>query len=175
MKHKLLRLLTLILTVIILSSGSNINAYANNSTFDVFNEYRDQFKKIFSDADEETISETFDFLQEKAADGSLHSDAGIEEAIREGKDRFDIEISDQHIHSMLELVTNLEDMGFNSEKIIKKARSMYDEYGIDFLDHTEELIFDAVKSSIGSLISNAISGFFRMVGDFFRDLFNGIF
>ncbi|MCL2717429.1 MAG: DUF1002 domain-containing protein [Lachnospiraceae bacterium] len=154
-------------------SGS-VTVYANSGAFDFLSEYKDQFKELFSDVDDKTVTEAFDFIQDKIAEGSLESESGIENAIKEGKDKFKVsgELSEQQIKSMVELATTLEDMGFNSERIIGKAKSMYQEYGINFIDHAEELIFDAVKDSIGSAIRNAINEFFRMISDFFKDLIN---
>jgi arsenate reductase-like glutaredoxin family protein len=166
------------LAIFCVSAGpaGKIAAFANSGVTDFLGEYQQQFKELFSSIDESTISEAFEFLQEKVADGSLETEAGIENAITEGKQKFDIgvgkEIDEQHIKSMIELVTTLEEMGFDSEKMVEKAKSMYEKYGVDFVDHTEELVFEAVKDSIGSAIRNAFTAFFRMIGDFFRDLFS---
>lgn len=157
----------------------SIPSYANYDATEFLAGYQEKFKELFSEMDEETISEAFDFLQEKIAEGSLESETGIEDAIKEGKEKFKVEfgeeLSEQQIKSMIELATTLEDMGFNSEKIVEKAKEMYEKYGIDFIDHTEELIFEAVKSSIGTIIKNAVAEFFRMLGRFFKDLITNLF
>lgn len=174
-RHKYIRvLISLILTLILVSSTSygNIKSYALPD----MSVYQDQLKDFISAFDEDTISEAFDFLQEKIAEGKLDTESGIEEAIRQGKEKFDIDIegnvSEEHIRSMLELATTLEEMGFNSESIIEHARSLYEEHGVNFVDHTEELFIRAVKESIWNTIKNAIISFFQSMGSFLRELFS---
>jgi uncharacterized protein YpuA (DUF1002 family) len=160
-----------------IGSSDSITSYANSGATDFLADYQEQFKELFSGVDEDTISDVFDFLQEKIAEGSLKSESGIEDAIKEGKEKLGIdgELSEEYIKSMIELATTLENMGFNSEKIIEKAREMYEEYGIDFIDHTEELIYEAVKASIGNIIKNAIIEFFRMIGVYIKELVSNLF
>lgn len=176
--NRFLIILTLVFFCVSAGPVGKIAAHANSSVTDFLTGYQKQFKELFSDVDESTISEAFSFLQEKAADGSLKSEAGIEDAINEGKEKFDVgagkEIGEQHLKSMIELATTLEEMGFDSEKIVEKAKSMYDKYGIDFIDHAEELVFEAVKNSARNAIRDAFNAFFRMIGDFFRDLINRV-
>ncbi|MCL2253203.1 MAG: hypothetical protein FWC09_02040 [Lachnospiraceae bacterium] len=144
------------------------------SITDYFDDYKDGFKELFEGVDDATVGKAFDFLQEKAADGSLKSESGIKNAIKEGQDKFDLELSPKHIENMIELVTTLENMGFKSDVIIGKAKEMYGKYGINFLDHSNELIGEAIKSSLGSIIMNALRDFFRSMGEFFKDLISGI-
>lgn len=125
----------------------------------------------FDNVDESVILEAFDFIQEKAADGSLNSEAGIENAIAESREKYNIEISKENAAMIVDLVTSLEDMGFRVDKIIEKTKSMYEKYGADFVNHPEELMREVVRSSLGSIILNAISHFFRLIGEFFKSLF----
>ncbi|MCL2052191.1 MAG: hypothetical protein FWG91_10765 [Lachnospiraceae bacterium] len=186
MKHKFHRLSIYILLVLFLASAvpaggmaSSLAVHANSSAFDFLpdlSEYQDQLAEFFSGVDEEVLPEVFDFLQEKAGDGSLKSESGIEEAIKEGQEKFGGEIegklSEQHIKSMVELATTLEDMGFSGESIIEKSRAMYEEYGTNFVNHFDELVTEAVKDSIGNMIKNALNRFWQMIGNFFKDLIN---
>ena len=184
MKYKFLRVFIAILLVISLVGTGPFTAttvHAGNFILDMFPEfaeYQDKFAEFFADVDEEIMPEVFDFLQEKVTDGSLSGESAVDDIIKESKQRFGTEIAgglnERHVETMVELVTTLEDMGFNTESIIENARSMYEEYGMDFVNHVEEIIVEAVKDSLGSLIKNAIRRFFVMIGDFFKNLFKSV-
>jgi len=181
MKNKYHRLLIiLLLTLFWVGAGSlgSIQAYAVNliDLFPEFSDYQDQFAEFFSDVDEEQMPEVFDFLQEKVADGSLKSESGIKKFIKEGKEKFGDDtgggLSEEHLKNMVELANTLEDMGFSTERIVEQARSMYEERGADFINHIEELVTEAIKESLGTLIRLAVSQFFQTIVDFFKNLLN---
>ena len=141
------------------------------SISDQFSEYADRFRDIFSGMDDGTILNVFDFLQDKAQDGSLDTEEGIADAIEEGQEKFGFELSDEHMESMIELIVILEDMGFDSEKIIGSAKSLYEEHGPDFLEHGDELLRQGVGSGIVNVILTAIGDFFSMLGDALKGFF----
>jgi len=180
-KNKYRRLLIiLLLTFFWVGAGpiGSMQAHAVNliDLFPEFTEYQDQFADFFVDVDEEQLPEVFDFLQEKVADGSLKSESGIEKFIKEGKEKFGNDIggglSELHLQNMVELANALEDMGFNTERIVEQAREMYEEKGMDFVNYIEEIVTDAIKESVGTMIKLAISRFFQTIIDFFKNLLN---
>jgi hypothetical protein len=136
-----------------------------------FGGIQEQLTDILSGLDESTISETFAFLREKSADGSFESEEGVENAIEEGRSRFglDVNIDDQYLEKIVELVASLEDMGFSSDKIIESASELYDKYGADFVNHTDELVRDVFRSSFGSLVMNRVGAVFRSIGESLRN------
>ena len=136
-----------------------------------FSDYIDHFSDIFSGMDDNTIGDAFDFLRDKAKDGSLDTEEGIADAIEEGQKKFGFELSDEHIESMIGLIAELENMGFDSEKIIDSAKSLYEEHGPDFLEHGDELLRQGMGSGIGSAILSAIGDFFNMLGDALKGFF----
>jgi uncharacterized protein YpuA (DUF1002 family) len=152
----------------------NVNI-ASAASFDTsgltaqFAEYQDRFKEFFGKLDEKTMTEAFDFLQKKASDGSLETEAGTRDAIDEGRKKFDVQISEKDLEKMIELIITLEEMGFDSEKIIEDAKALYEAYGADFVDHTEELVTEAIKSSWSTIVMNAISRFFQSLGGWLKD------
>jgi uncharacterized protein YpuA (DUF1002 family) len=177
MKQKFLKIIVTLLVPVFLL-GISLPAHASfpvSSLIEQYSEFQDQFKDLFSEMDDETIKKAFDFLQEKTADGSLDTEAGIENAISEAKEKFNFEIGDQHVENMIDLIVNLENMGFKTDEIIDKAKTLYDEHGMDFINHTDELIADVVKSSWGTIVLNAIGEFFKKLGEWIADLVSNIF
>ena len=65
----------------------------------------------------------------------------------------------------------LEDLGFDSEKIVDKAEEVYDQYGSDFAEHTDEVVTDAVTNAVG----NAFTRFCKSVGNAIKDFFVNLF
>ncbi len=142
---------------------------------ELIQEYQDVLGDILENADESTINEAFSFLKEKAAEDGLNTEDEIKSAIEEGKEKLGIEIEDQYIEDMLGLVNQLEDMGFDSEEILNNAEGMYQEYGSDMVNHVQELVTDAVKDSIGTIIKNIFVEFFRMLGESIKNFFTNLF
>ena len=138
-------------------------------------EYQEKIKDMIGDMDENEVNQAFTFLKEKAADGGLKTEEDVKNAVQEGKEKFGIEVEDKYVEEMLELVNTLEDMGFNSEAFIGKAETMYQEYGADFVDHTQEIVVEAVKDSIGTIIKNAIMDFFNTLGESIKNFFANLF
>jgi uncharacterized protein YpuA (DUF1002 family) len=159
---------------------SEITVYASEEEeqqdiTEVVEEYQDKIKAIIGEMDESAIEEAFSFLKEKAEDGALQTEEGIREAVEEGKEKFGVEVEEQYIEEMLDLVNELEEIGFDSEKLISNAESMYQEYGVDFVNHAQELVTETVKDSIGTIIINAIAAFFRIIGEVIADFFTDLF
>ena len=182
MRHTPTKILALILAASLLTGAAPIPAPAVSNMTDYFSGFQTQFADIYerfgdaiSDVDSGKISEAFDFIREKAADGSLKTKEGIERVIDEGRENFNFELDERYVEDIVELINSLEDMGFDSEKIIERARNLYDEYGSSFVDHTDELVREAVKSSLSTIIMRAIGDFFRSIGQFFKNLFLDLF
>lgn len=170
-------LLSLLLSMVFLFAGVRVQASEEQSQelIEAAETYQDKLKEMVSGLEEGTVKEIFSFLREKAANGGLETKEEYEKAIQEGKERFGVEIEEQYIEEMLGLATKLEDMGFDSEKLIQKAESLYQQYGADFVEHTQEIVVETVKESIGAVIQKAVAEFFRIlgksVGEFFANLF----
>ncbi len=155
--------------------GITASAAEGQDITGLMEEYQEKIKDMISDMDESDINEAFSFLKEKAAEGGSLTEADMQQAIEEGKEKLGVEIDDQYIEEMLGLVNSLEEMGFDSQELIEKAESMYQEYGADFVDHSQELVVEAVKDSIGTIIKNAIMEFFRMLGESVKNFFTNLF
>ena len=65
----------------------------------------------------------------------------------------------------------LEDMGFSAEYVVEKAGSLYEEYGTDFVEHTDELVKGAVKNAASNTINSFWKNLKSSVKNFFTNLF----
>lgn len=91
--------------------------------------------------------------------------------IEQVKERLDVEISSQDAKKLVDTMERLEEMGFSVEYVLEKAENLYEEYGVEFVDHVEEEVAGAVKNAA----SNAISSFFENLTNSVKMFFTGLF
>lgn len=132
---------------------------------------KDQLDGIFQNLDEETAKELFSFAQDKAADGSLDTEAGISETIAEGEEKFGVSIDEEDAKQVVKVMNQLEDLGFDSGKIVEDASKLYDKYGSDFVDHVDEVVKDAVTDAVATAAKSFFASMWEAIKDFFRNLF----
>lgn len=175
MRKNRIRIMTALLAGILLTFPAVPVQAAEDSAADVtemLGEVKDKLKEAVSGMDEETVQEVFDFLQEKAADGSLTTQNGMQEAISEGEDKFGFTVDEEDAKKVVAAMEKLEDMGFSGEYVIDKSAQLYEQYGADFVEHTDEVITGAVQDAV----TNAARGFFANLWDsakkFVKNLFS---
>lgn len=138
---------------------------------DVFSQIKQQLSAAFEEMDQETAEEVFSFLKDKLAESDYGSEEGLQSIIKEGKDKFGVEVDKEDARKLVDAMEKLEDMGFSAEYVVDKTESLYQEYGAGFVDHVDEVVTGAVKNAA----SNAVNGFFenlkKSVKDFFSNLF----
>ncbi len=138
---------------------------------DVIGQVKQQLSEIFENVDEQTAGEVFSFLKEKISEGNLSSEEGLSKAIREGKEKFGVEIAKADAKALVETMDKLEDMGFSAEYVLDKTESLYQEYGADFVEHVDEVVTGAVKNAA----SNAVGSFFDNLKESVKSFFTNLF
>lgn len=142
---------------------------------EMLSDVEEKVSQALSDMDSETVEEIFDFLKEKVSDGSLYSEEGITSAIKEGETQFGITIDEQTATQIVEVMEQLEALGFSGEDILDRAQELYDTYGADFVAHANEaftkVVEDAVTSAVKGFFENLWEGIQSSVSNFFENLF----
>ena len=148
-------------------------AYASDAKPDqgIVDQIKEQLADAFENMDQETADQVFDFLKDQAKEGNLSSGTGIQEAIQEGQEKFGVEISEADAKTLVNTMEKLEDMGFSAEYVVEKAGNLYEEYGMDFADHADELVKGAVKNAA----SNAVNSFWQNLKDSVKNFFTNLF
>ncbi len=139
---------------------------------DIVEQMKQQLEAIFENVDQETASEAFSFLKEKIEEGSLSTEDGLLSTLEEGKEKFGIEIGREEAEKLVDAMEKLEDMGFSAEYLIDKLENLYQEYGVDFVDHVDEVVTGAVKNAVSNAVSSFFGNLVNSVKDFFADLFS---
>ena len=132
---------------------------------------KEQITEALEQIDSEKAEEIFDFIKEKISDGSLKTEEGLDKAIEEGEKKFDITVDKATAQQVVEAMEKLEELGFSGEEMMEKAKGLYEKYGADFIEHSNEVVSDVVEDAV----SKAVGGFFENVWndtkEFFRNLF----
>ncbi len=114
----------------------------------------------------EQADEIFQFIIQKIADGSLDSEEAVREAIAEGEELFRISLSEEEKEKIVQIVDQVNTWGLDTEGLAEKAKSLYEEYGLELLEDPKKAAAEAVKSSV----STSLKG----IGDFFAGIGRGI-
>lgn len=150
---------------------------AGGNTVDIgslLGDVKDKLSEAVSRLDTETVKEMFGFIEEKVKDGSLKTEDGLTDAIREGEDKFGITISEADARKVVETMEKLENMGFSAEYVLQKAEELYERYGADFVEHADEVIAGAVEDAVAGAAESFFHNMWESVKIFFQNLFSGL-
>lgn len=170
MKRKII----VVMLLVVLTAGTvSVDAYASGTDTNqgILDQIKEQLSDAFEDMDQETANQVFDFLKNQAEDGNLSTGEGIQKAIDEGEEKFGVTIEEADAKALVDTMEKLEDLGFSAEYVIEKAGSLYDEYGANFVDHTDELVKGAVKNAA----SNAANSFWQNLKNSIKSFFANLF
>ena len=131
---------------------------------------KEKISDAVAEMDPKTVKEIFQFVSEKLSDGSLDTEDGLKAAIQESEEKFGITIKEADARKVVEAMQKLEDMGFSADYVLNKAESLYDKYGADFVDHTNEIIKGAVENAV----KNAAESFFSNLWQSTKNFFSGL-
>lgn len=167
------KIMTAALLVLLTAGAVPVGANASEANPDqgIMDQIKEQLSDAFDNMDKETADQVFDFLKDQAKEGNLSSGTGIKEAIEKGQEKFGVEISEADAKTLVNTMEKLEDMGFSAEYVVEKAGSLYEEYGTDFVDHTDELVKGAVKNAA----SNAVGSFWQNLKNSVKSFFSNLF
>lgn len=145
----------------------------NIDTGELLGDVKDKISEAVSEMDPKTVKEIFQFVSEKISDGSLDSEEGLKVAIQESEEKFGVTIKEADARKVVEAMQKLEDMGFSADYVLNKAESLYDKYGADFVDHTNEIIRGAVENAVKNAAESFFSNLWQSTKNFFSGLFSG--
>ncbi len=131
---------------------------------------KEQISEAISGMDEGTVGEVLDFVKEKVSDGSLKTENGLSEAIKEGEEKFGVTVDAADARKVVETMKKLEDLGFSGEYVMEKAGELYDEHGVKFVDHIDEVVTGAVKDAVADAAGGFFSNLWESTKSFFKNL-----
>lgn len=140
---------------------------------EMFSGVKEQMEEALEQMDTQTAEEIFDFVKEKISDGSLKTEEGLEKAIEEGEEKFDVTIDKATAQTVVDTMEKLEAMGFSGEELVEKAKGLYEQHGADFVDHANEAITEAVEDAVTDAVSGFFENLWKDTKNFFSNLIKG--
>lgn len=127
-----------------------------------------EWTELSGGSNAEVPEDFFDFLKEKAYEGSFSSEEGVEQVIREGGQRYGFNLDETKSKELADTISTLEGFGFSSDVMIDEAEKLYNEYGADYINHLEEAFLDTAKQVAEDAAVGLWDGFKNMIADFFE-------
>ena len=127
------RILTVMMTVMmcagLLAGAFGMTAKAQETTGTdiggMLGGVKDKLSEAIAGMDEGTVGEVLNFVKEKVSDGSLKTEDGLTQAIREGEEKFGVTVDRADAQKVVDTMEKLEDMGFSGEYVMEKAKELY--------------------------------------------------
>jgi len=116
----------------------------------------------------EEIEELIAFIKAKLAAGELTTDQDIQEAIKEGEEKFSVSLTDEEKEKILQVMHKIKELGLDPEKLLDQAKDLYEKFGDELINNAEEVIKKSFKESI----SNFFTDLGTTVKNFFTNLFS---
>lgn len=124
--------------------------------------------EIVKSVNNEDVEELIAFIKAKLAAGELTTDQDIQEAIKEGEEKFSISLTDEEKEKILQVMHKIKELGLDPEKLLDQAKGLYEQFGDELINNAEEVIKNSFKDSI----SNFVSDFGSTVKEFFSNIFS---
>lgn len=115
----------------------------------------------------EEIEELIAFIKAKLAAGELATDQDIQEAIKEGEEKFSVSLTDEEKEKILQVMHKIKELGLDPEKLLDQAKDLYAKFGDELINNAEEVIKNSFKESV--------SNFFTDMGSTVKNFFSNIF
>ena len=114
------RILTVMMTVMmcagLLTGAFGMTAKAQETTGTdiggMLGGVKDKLSEAIAGMDEGTVGEVLNFVKEKVSDGSLKTEDGLTQAIREGEEKFGVTVDRADAQKVVDTMEKLEDLGF---------------------------------------------------------------
>lgn len=130
--------------------GFGLSAHASTTDNSVISELTELVKGRSS----EEIEDVVEFIKEKLAAGDLETDEDIEDAIKEGEDKFRVELTEEEKEKILDVMHRITDLGLDPEKLLDRAKEMYTKFGDELVDNAETTVKETVKNSVAGYFSD---------------------
>jgi len=116
----------------------------------------------------EEIEELIAFIKAKLAAGELATDQDIQEAIKEGEEKFQVTLTEEEKQKILDVMHKIKELGLDPEKLLDQAKDLYNKFGDELMNNAEQ----AVKESVKASVSRFFTDFGNRIKDFFLNLFS---
>ena len=110
----------------------------------------------------EEVEELIAFIKAKLAAGELTTDQDIQEAIKEGEEKFSVSLTDEEKEKILQVMHKIKELGLDPEMLLDQAKDLYNKFGDELINNAEEVVKQSLKDSVSNFFTdfgNRIKGF----------------
>jgi len=147
--------------IFLFGSGITVQAESKENTTVV-----SDLLELVKDRSGEEIDELIEFVKEKLTAGDLETDQDIQNAIREGEDKFQVSLTEEEKQKILDVMHKIKELGLDPEKLLEQTKELYHKFGDELVSNAEE----AVKQSFKKSVTGFFSDFGNRIKDFVLNL-----
>ncbi len=120
--------------------------------------------------------EIISYVKAQIAANDLKTEEEIEAAIRQGMKDLDVKLTEEDIKKTVDLMMKIKNMGIDFNVLAEQADDIYAKYKDKINAGTFNIDdVDLEDLGLGKLVSNAVGGFFKEVGETVKEFFGGLF
>ena len=167
-------------------SGQGLNKYVNllmakakgSSNSESMSSLKDTLEDVIQNIDPEDAQKILDFVNKKIEDGSWKSVEGIDRAISEGEQEFDVTLTKEQkelVHSVAEKVKKL---GIDPTFLVEQAEEIYEKYSDELkkeVTEAGEKMVEEVQEKVKEEVSRSLNDYFNDMVRNVKTFFKGIF
>ena len=139
---------------------------------------KETLEEIIQNIKPEDAQKILDFASEKIQDGSLETKQGIENAIKEGEQKFGVTLTKEQKDLIFSVIEKVKKLGIDPQFIVDQAEEIYKKYSKEIKDEVNqkkqelvEEVQEKVKEEITRSLTDYVSDMVKNVKSFIKGIF----
>ena len=139
---------------------------------------KETLEEVIQNIKPEDAQKILDFASEKIQDGSLETKQGIENAIKEGEQKFGVTLTKEQKDLIFSVIEKVKKLGIDPQFIVDQAEEIYKKYSKEIKDEVNqkkqelvEEVQEKVKEEITRSLTDYVSDMVNNVKSFIKGIF----
>ena len=139
---------------------------------------KESLEEVIQNIKPEDAQKILDFASEKIQDGSLETKQGIENAIKEGEQKFGVTLTKEQKDLIFSVIEKVKKLGIDPQFIVDQAEEIYKKYSKEIKDEVNqkkqelvEEVQEKVKEEITRSLTDYVSDMVNNVKSFIKGMF----
>ena len=139
---------------------------------------KESLEEVIQNIKPEDAQKILDFASEKIQDGSLETKQGIENAIKEGEQKFGVTLTKEQKDLIFTIIEKVKKLGIDPQFIVDQAEEIYKKYSKEIKDEVNqkkqelvEEVQEKVKEEITRSLTDYVSDMVNNVKSFIKGMF----
>ena len=155
-----------------------LNEVKGNKSGKELTSLEDSLEDIIQSIKPEDANKILSFVEEKIEDGSLESENGIEEAIKDGEEKFGVTLTKEQKEMIYNVIKKVKSLGIDPKFLVNQAEEIYAKYSQELKDQAGEAgkkIVEEAQEKIKEEINKSITDYFSDMVTNVKTFIKGIF